>query len=165
MKKIIIIFAIVILATAMLLNVINMNNADLLSNENTTEFSATVSGIEQTGSLNEITFLIQTIEYGDKIRVHTEPKSPINENMKKLNKGDSIKFRVENIWLDNFDSMPFFEIVSLETEKDIIISMDEQNKETLAQREQVTYLFSFLFISVCITCGAVTVYNIKHKKG
>lgn len=164
MKKTIMIAIAIIFSISMIINLINLNNDELLSDSNTMELSATVTRVEILESSYEKTFVIHTKEYGDKIRLHLKSDFAESDDIANIGKGETIYFRVKNIWAEKLDSLSFFEIVSLKSEKKEIISVDEQNEEILSQRQQATITSVIMLVGVCAICSVFIARSVKQKK-
>ena len=163
MKKIVIGAIVIFFLISTIMNLINLNNDELLSDSNTTEFSATVTRIEILESSYEKTFVIHTKEYGDKIRIHLKTEFTESDDINNIGIGETIHFRVKNIWVENLDSLSFFEIVSLKSEKKEIISVDEQNEKILSQRQQATITSVIMLVGVCAISGFYMFRSTKQK--
>ncbi len=106
-----------------------VDNVETLSEENTTEYAATFISITITDSDDDYECRsIYTKEYGDKLAI-TYMKGDVNiADIDSLKAGQTIFFRIENVWADQFGEMPSFGILSLRTEEREIFSLSSSAK-------------------------------------
>ena len=95
--------------------------------------------------------------------MHIESGYFESDDIKNIKVGETIKFRVKNIWAERLDSLSFFEIVSLKSEKKEIISVDEQNEKILSQRQQATITSVIMLVGVCAISGFYMFRSTKQK--
>lgn len=89
---------------------------------NTTEFTATVKDVLVQRSGDDEGIILVTEEYGDKLRVFQYQGFAHTEDFMSIEVGEKISFRIQNAWLDNFEEIPFVNIVQLRTETREIFS-------------------------------------------
>ena len=109
-------------------NVITMHNASKLTEMNTTEFTATVRSVEIDGEGTREYCIIHSYEYGDKLITYSIREISDISDFTKLESGETVFFRIENIWLSNFEDMIVFPIISIRTEEDEIVSLSSYNE-------------------------------------
>ena len=111
----------------MLGNVIIMNTRNP-SEANTTQFTATVRGVEIDGEGIHEHCIIHSEEYGGKLSTYNIRGISDTTDFNSLKNGQFVFFRVENIWLDQIEEMRFFPIISIRTEEEEIVSLSDYNE-------------------------------------
>ena len=96
-----------------------VNNFEKLSEHNTTEYTATVTNIEMKGSGTGEYGKIYTEEYGE-LYIYYIRNIVDMDDFNNLQAGQTVFFRIENIWLEKMD---FIKIVSLKTAEKEMFSL------------------------------------------
>jgi hypothetical protein len=117
-----------VLFFGMLGNVIIMNTKEKSSEVNTTEFTATIKSIEIDGEGTNEYCIIFSEEYGNKLSTYNIRKISEISDFNRLESGQTVFFRVENIWLNQFEEMTFIPIVSIRTGEKEIVSLNNYNE-------------------------------------
>lgn len=131
---------------------------------NTTEFIATVERIELKTSGPKQSGIIYTKEYGNtKIGIQIFDTEINLENFKTLKKGDIISFRVENTWVEHFDSMMFISALEMYSNGKEIIALESvvKKREDSIRNIQITSMvFEAIFLAVIVICA----FKLKNTK-
>ena len=126
-----------------------------LTEINTTEFTATIENVEIMKAKNGDYCTVYTEEYGDKLAVHNA-ESIIDINaFKNLRTGQPIFFRIENVWIDQIESMPFIPIAALKTVEKEIMTLDSRNKydeNILLEMTKIGTILGAVFLLIVIHC-------------
>jgi uncharacterized membrane protein YeiB len=99
------------------------STTEKISEKNTTEFTATVTSIKTEGSGTGQFGKIYTEEYGDKLNIFYIKKIVDVDDFSDIQAGQTVFFRIENVWLEQFEEMDFVTIVSLKTAEKEILSL------------------------------------------
>ena len=155
-QKIRIVFSIVFLflfcATIGL--IISMSQIDQQTEKTTTACRATISHIEINDTGKEMFVEIHTEEYRSSLLISTNVSKNIKmKEIGELKKGQTISFRMENKNAEQIDKVEFLGIVSLETDKKCIFSLEDYNKYIQesaypARMASVAMSVIFLFLSL-----------------
>jgi len=144
--------------------IFSMNEIDKFTEEKTTEFVATVTDIRISNTGKDVFVELYTKEYEPSLFISKNVCSNMqNDYLKGIKEGDTIFFRIEKIKTKQMDDVDFIDIVSLRTEKNSILTLEEYNKiiHQLAFPARVAsfitaLLFCFLFL--------YAFYKFKHQK-
>lgn len=98
------------------------------SAENSTEFKATVSGIETKGTGTRERTIIVSEEYGDKLSTLSISKIIDRSEIDCLEPGQIVFFRIPNNWLRSMDVISEFSVVALRTEEKELVSLSQYNE-------------------------------------
>lgn len=129
-----------------------INNA--LTEYNTTVLSATVDLKQASINEKKDMDMIYTKEYGDRLHV-AESIYLDYEELLNLESGQTIYFRIENMWLDLLEDIPYIRAVSLWTDQQEILSLKDYNKTLKSNMIRVRFIavfFSLFFFSIVIIC-------------
>lgn len=125
-------FLIFIAGVSSLIAILDTNKN--LSETDTTEFFATAMKVEIEGSGSGAYGTIYTEEYGGKLKIRNINQIQKKNELLNLKSGQTVYFRIENGWLNQFEIMEFVYIVSLRTEKNELLSLNVYNQHLEAQR-------------------------------
>lgn len=128
-KKLIVIMILCqIFFLGMIGNLIVMHFIDKKTEENTTEFEATISEVDIKNEGEDISIKIDTEEYGSLLYISPSISEKIDMNsINNLPKGQTIFFRIEDHMIEQFGEVYFCNIVSLRTTETEIISLTSYN--------------------------------------
>lgn len=135
-------------------NIIIINTINKLSEKNTTEFTATITKVVTKGTGNDEYGIIYTQEYDDKLNVYNINEITNKKDFTELQSGQTVYFRIENVWLEKFNEINFIHIVSLRTSEKEIFSLSNYNNLMINQRTSAT----IAGIIVCILLFLISVY-------
>ena len=107
-----------------------MNAVETLSEENTTEFTATVKSVEMKGEGTHEYGIVYSEEYGDKLSTYSIRGIIDISDLKNIKASQIVFFRVQNIWIGQWEEMSFIPIVSLRTEEKELASFRQYNEHT-----------------------------------
>jgi len=144
-------------------NMIIMHNSVKLTEMNTTEFEAAVRSIEIYGEGTHERSIIHSEEYGDKLTTYFIREISDISDFTRLESGQTVFFRVENIWLSNFEGkmyipieeMTFIPIVSIRTENEEIVSLSsycEYMASSLLEPTIAGIVVILIFLMLSIHC-------------
>ncbi|MGI6116051.1 hypothetical protein [Luoshenia tenuis] len=134
-------------------------NTSMPSEANTTELSATVTGIGIKGEGDHKYCAIYSQEYGDKLSTYELRGISDISDFTSLQRGQTIFFRVEKIWLKQIierENWPFIHVIAIRTEEDEIVSLDDYNKQWIEGHVAPTIAGSvvvFIFLLLSIHCA------------
>lgn len=143
------------------------NTVEKLSDRNTTQFMATVKNVEIEGSGDDEYGRIHTEEYGDKLIILNIREIIDMNDYNSLHGGQTVFFRIENIWVDLFKEMSFIHIVSLKTSEKEVVSLNNYNEYLDNQHFLITItsiVLGTFFLLVSVYCILpLKGINIFHK--
>lgn len=117
------------------------------SETNTTEFAATVKDVEGD--------ILYTKEYGAELYLLADSEYIDWDEFRSLQSGQNVYFRIENVWLKQFETMDFCHIVSLRTDEKEIFSLDMANKCRGGERKNddiIGIVFGTAFLAIMVYC-------------
>ena len=162
--KYIIMIASFMLFIGMISLLVFMGDIDRQTDETSTTYTATVTGVEITNTGKDDIVEIFTKEYDNTLHISTNISDNINLNdIKDLEHGQIIWFRIENTMAQNLNKAAFVDIISLKTDEKIIFSLDEYNQymRISAYPARIAgIVFSLLFLSISVFCF----YKIKRNR-
>jgi hypothetical protein len=136
-------------------NMIIMHNSAKLTEMNTTEFEATVRSIEIYGEGTREYCIIHSEEYGDKLITYSIRGISDISDFDRFKSGQTVFFRVENIWLNQFEELTVFPIVSIRTENEEIVSLSsycEYRASSLLEPTIAGIVVILIFLMLSIHC-------------
>ena len=155
-KKIMMIVSILLVVlSGGMIGIVIMINTTEYSEINTTEFTATVRGVEIKGEDTHTHYIIYSEEYGDKLNTYNIRRIGDISDFDNLKKGQTVFFRMENIWLNQYEDMTFFPIISIRTEEKEIVSLSDYNSEKEALRFAPTIagvVVALIFLCLSLYC-------------
>lgn len=160
-RKLLIFFSILFLFFffGMISLIIMMNNSEKPSEKNTTEFTATVIYVEMGGTGAEKYGVIYTEEYSStKLNIFNIKRIGDTNDLQNLQTGQTVFFRINNVWLDQFEEMEFVDIISLRTEEKEIFSLSNYEEYISQQRFAATIVgivVTLIFLLASIHCAAL----------
>lgn len=108
---------------------ISMRNIDRQTENTTTLFAATVEKTVINTATDKPHAEIHTVEYGNWFYITQNIGSNINiDDLKTLEKGEKIYFRIENKKTKDINNVIFIDIVSLKTDDKNIFTIEDYNK-------------------------------------
>ena len=129
--------------------------------ENTTELSATLVETKRKEPGKDGVFVVYTVEYEGELLIADENAIDNRTAFTKLQAGEIVFFRIENVWLNRFEEASSTYIVSLRTEKRDIMSLENYNALAEYQNSRIT--------RTCMVFGPVfllsAVYRVLLLKG
>ena len=131
------------------------NAIDKLTKGNTTELMATVIKAETKGTEPNEYGIIYTEEYGEKLKVFNIEKLTDVNDFNSLQTGQTVLFRIENVWLGQFEEMSFINIVSLRTMEREMISLSSYNENAdqgYSRMRTTGELLAPMFFLVSVHC-------------
>lgn len=132
------------------------STVETISEKNTTEYTATVTSVKIEGSGTDKYGRICTEEYGDKLLISVSKKLVDMNDFENIQAGQTVFFRIQNVWVESFEEMDFVIIVSLKTEEKEILSLSNyaayrENQDFKIRMIGIVGAPIFLLISVhCI---------------
>jgi len=109
--------------------VVSLHGIDKQTEDTTTLYTATVSGVAVVETEKTMHIEICTKEYNTFLLVSTNISPNINlEDIKELKNGQTISFRIENRKVGQMDKVNFINIVSLKTDTKSIFSLEDYNE-------------------------------------
>ena len=156
------IFALV--ATAYLIFQMNWNAES--TEENTTEFSAVVNDVQKQ---NVRDCVLSSTQSDNVLRLTLDDVKTITglDATQILKNGETVYFRIQNKWIPQGPqavSLPFVPIVSLRTETQDIMTLEEYNNWERASRMTTTYAATAVCVMSVIAIVTCTVFLIRRKK-
>ena len=143
-----------------------------LSMENTTELVATVVRIEKIEGAQNNSYIIHTKEYGAKLRI-LDVNTLVNlSDLNSLSKDQTITIRIQNVWLEQFDEIPFVSIVALKAQERVLFTLENYNDYEMAIFSELIFIgiivgiFSLVAIVYCILLlkGINVLVKIRDRK-
>ncbi len=134
--------------------IISMSKIDKQTEDTTTLYTATVTDVNITNTQKNVFIEINTKEYNTSLHISTNISENIDiEDVKKLKKGQTIFFRIENTQVHQINEVEFVNITSLKTDTKDILSLEEYNKciynaARPARIASIVMASLFLFISL-----------------
>lgn len=129
--KIIVMFVSTILFIATIGLIISINKIDKQTENTTTSYIATVIDVDITDTGNGVFAEIYTNEYNTTLYISTNICKNIRmDDVKNLEKGETIFFRIENMKVKQMGNVRFVNIISLKTETENIFTLNQYNKST-----------------------------------
>lgn len=140
----------VILFFGMLGNIVAVGNTTReFSEATTTEFAATVVSVRVHGEH----VVIYSEEFGGRLSTHQIRNLSDISDFTDLKNGQTVFFRIENIWLEQLEEMLFFPIISIRTEEAEIVSLSsftEQWADSRTTLRNTAIVFSLIFLSLAV---------------
>ena len=144
--------------------VISMHGIDKQTENTTTSYTATVSGVEITNTGEGKFAEIDVKEYRNHLAITTNISKHINiDDVQNLKNGQIIYFQIENVKVQHLNNSAFVDITSLKTDEKVIFSLDEYNQymRISAYPARIAgIVFSLLFLSISVFCF----YKIKRNR-
>lgn len=107
---------------------VSMTQIDKKTENNTTYYSATVSKVQVTDTGRGSYIEIQIEEYKSNLQISTNVSKNMNiDDIRDLQSGQKIFFRIENVKNNQMYQVEFVNIVSLKTEDKDIFTLDDYN--------------------------------------
>ena len=151
-----------------LANIIVVNAIEIPSEENTTEFSATVKSVEMIEEGAYESWGIYLEEYYGPLTVSTRRGVIDMDDLNSMKPGQIVFFRIENVWLKNFEEQPFHTVVSLRTEDREIASLSDCVERIMDRNNGVTIVGVIsMLISLLIFIHCILLFkgiNVFHRK-
>ena len=126
-----------------------MTNIEKPSDDNTIEFMATVKNVEIRVLNSSKDGVVRTEEYSTILVVPNVEKTVDINDFNNLQSGQTIFFKIDNIWADQFEEMMGCQIVSLRTEKKEILTLNSYN-EYKGRREFRAVLTVIIFCPILL---------------
>lgn len=157
MKKTILKLIIIIVSFVFFINMVILllftSKIDKQTDNTTTYYSATVSNTKIWKG-KDIYVNIRTNEYDNDLTITTSIEKNINlDDVRNLQNGQKIFFRIENYKTDDINKVPFIDIVSLSTETKDIFTLDDYNKfmSVAAYPGRIVgFIVALLFLSISV---------------
>lgn len=122
----------------------------------TTLYTATVSSVDVTDTGNAVSADIYIREYDTSLYLTTSVCENIKmDDLRDLNEGEMIFFRIENIKVEQMNEVEFLDIVSLKTDKKEIFTLEQYNqymRDTACPTRIAGFLFAFVFLGMSLRC-------------
>jgi len=141
-----------------------------ISENNTTEFRATVAKIEMPNPRSGEYGRIHTEEYGTMLTLAEINRIIDIEAFKKLQAGQEVLFRIDNVWLEHFGEMDFVGIVSLKSAEEDIVSfssysdyMQQQRHAAIATNAVIAFLLLSAFVHCVLLLRGINVFRRFNK--
>lgn len=129
--------------------------------EDTIKLSATVVRAEIESSGRSEYGILHTEEYADKLYIFDVETIIDIEKFLLLQPGEEIYFRIEHGWLNKLEEAKFVDIVSLETSKEQIVSLDSYNSHYQSMVQDTSKMLCFFTIVFLI----LAIYSLLHLNG
>ena len=154
----------VLVASAYLIVQMNWNAES--TEENTTEFSAVVNDVQKQ---NVRDCVLSSTQSDNMLRLTLDDVKTITglDATRILKNGETVYFRVQNKWIPQDPQavgLPFVPIVSLRTETQDIMTLEEYNAWARASRMTTTYAVIAVCTMLVIIIVTCTVFLIRRKK-
>lgn len=161
MKRKFIIILLFIISFGLIGNLIILQGADKLTEETTSKLEAHVASVNEITFGKEKYFEISTKEYDTILYISPELCSEVDiDHIKYLKANHKIIFRIENIWMKEFEESSFVKIVSLDTEQESIFSLEEYNEYVSGDIKNARMIGSM----VVVVCGGLMLYFMINDK-
>lgn len=121
----------------------------------TTLYTATVTDVDITDTGKNISAEIHTKEYHAGLYISKRVAKGIIDDVKNLENGQTIYFRIENSKVQQIDEAESVDIVSLETNKKAILSLEKYNEciyNLVHPAKIAVTAMSVLFIAIATIC-------------
>lgn len=136
--------------------IISMHQIDKQTEDTTTLYTATVSGVDITDTGENIFAKIHIKEYNTSLHIDTTISKNISmDDVRNLENGQTIFFRIENIKVQQMDKVDFLNITSLKTDKNNIFTLEEYNafiSDSAYPARIAGIITAILFFSISVFC-------------
>jgi len=132
------------------------------SEQNTTEFSATIESVEVVGEGKDAYGLINTVESDEALQVFNIEIVADMDSFRNLSPGQLIYYRIENTWLGEPTYVRAYNIVSLRTSFSEIVTLDSYNNY-LDSDGVLLYITCAIFVPTLLFVFIYCMHTLKKK--
>ena len=136
-------------------NLILMNTDEILSENNTVEFTATIRDVKLNTVGRHTTMEISVNEYDTKLLIAHVERMIDSEKVKLIHTGDTAYFRVKKQWLKDtaIETLSQIEIGELRIKNSELMSLGDYNKSMDSQRAYATIAGTSAVVLLLLICG------------
>ena len=143
---------------------VSMINIDRLCDNNTAAYSATIEQIRLADTGENIYAAIQTEEYAAALQISTNVSKHLDKGkLTKLQSGQTVQFWIERAKVDYLQDEGIVDIVSLQTETDVIFSLQDYNefiRDAAMPGRVLSAVLALVFLVLSVWC----IWTMKAKK-
>ena len=139
-------------------------NIDQQTEETTTLYAATVTGVEVTKIGNDISAEISVKEYSNNLLISESICKKINiDDVQHLETGQIIYFRIENFMAQHLNNAAFVNIASLKTDAKDIFSLADYN-QYVHDSSYPGRILTIVAAAICLSISISYFFKIKGRK-